>query len=173
MAKKILMIVAFKNFRDEEYFVPKEVFEKEGFGVETASTKKGTALGLFGGEVEVDLLPEEIKVGDFDAIVFVGGPGTLEYLSSEAFYRIIREAVHNEKVLGAICVAPILLANAGALEGKKATVWSSQMDKKAISIIEKKGAIYEERAVVSDGLIITANGPQAAEDFAKEVIKRV
>jgi len=38
--KKIAMIIAFSNFRDEEYFIPKEIFEEAGFEVKTVSTKK-------------------------------------------------------------------------------------------------------------------------------------
>ena len=37
--KKIAMIVAFKDFRDEEYFVPKEILETAGAEVKTASNK--------------------------------------------------------------------------------------------------------------------------------------
>ncbi len=169
--KKALFVIAFKNFRDEEYFIPQTVFKKEGFRTKTASIKKGVAFGLFGGEVEVDLIIDEVKVKDFDAIVFVGGPGTLEYLDNESSYRIAREAKRDNLLLGSISIAPIVLANAGVLRGVKATVWTSQMDKKAISVLREEEVLYQNRDVVCDGKIITASSPDAAEKFAKEVIK--
>ncbi len=171
--KKILLVIAFKNFRDEEYFIPKGVFEKDGFQTKTASTKEGTALGLFGGEADVDLVADEIKVKEFDAVVFVGGPGTLEYLDNESFYRIAREAKKESILLGAICIAPVVLANSGVLAEKKATVWTSQMDKKAISILKDGEALYQNEDVVCDGKIITARGPEVAEKFAEEIVQEL
>ncbi len=173
MMKNILLIIAFKNFRDEEYFVPKGVFEREGFQIKTASTKKGIALGLFGGEAEVDMVAEEVKVKEFDAVVFVGGPGTLEYLGNESFYHIAREAKKGNILLGAICIAPLILAKAGVLKEKKVTVWTSQMDKKAISILKNEEAFYQNEDVVCDGRIITANGPDVAENFAEEIAQEL
>ncbi len=171
--KNILLVIAFKNFRDEEYFIPKGVFERERFQTKTASTKEGVALGLFGGEAEVDLVVDEVKVKEFDAVVFAGGPGTLEYLDNELFYRIAREAKKENILLGAICIAPVVLANAGVLTEKKATVWTSQMDKKAISILKDGEALHQNKDVVCDGKIITARGPEVAEKFAAEIIEKL
>ncbi|MEA3344083.1 MAG: DJ-1/PfpI family protein, partial [Patescibacteria group bacterium] len=75
------------------------------------------------------------------------------------------------KLLGAICIAPAILARAGALKGKKATVWNSAMDKSAIKILESNGAIFQPEPVVVENKIITANGSHAAEEFAETIIK--
>ena len=171
--KKILMIIAFRDFRDQEYFLPKEIFEKEGFIVKTASTKKGTALGADGGEVEVDFSLDEVDVSQFDAVLFVGGPGALKYLDNEKSYQIAKETLNQEKILGAICIAPVILAKAKVLEGKKATVWSSPLDKTGIKILKENGAEYLAQDVVQDGKIITANGPQSAKKFAKKILENL
>jgi protease I len=65
------------------------------------------------------------------------------------------------------------LAKAGVLKGKKATVWSSPMDKSPIKILTQNGAIFENLDVVVDGNIITANGPQAAEEFGIVISKHI
>jgi protease I len=169
--KKAVMIIAFKNFRDEEYFVPKEVLEKAGIEVKTASNKKGLAIGADGGEVNVDLLVEEVDPKNFDAIIFVGGPGCLSNLDNENSYQLARKTIEENKVLAAICISPVILAKAGVLEGKRATVWSSPMDRGTVKILEEKGAIYEEESVVTDGKIITANGPASAKKFAQAIIE--
>lgn len=170
-SKKIAMIIAFKSFRDEEYFIPKEEFEKAGFVVTTVSSEKGTAIGASGGDTEVDLTLEDLDVDGFDAIVFVGGPGAYKYIDNSEAHRIAKETIEKDKVLAAICIAPAILARAGVLEGKKATVWSNILDKSAVKILEENGAIYEDKPVVVDGKIITANGPQSARDFAQKVIE--
>jgi protease I len=171
--KKIAMLVAFRGFRDEEYFVTKEVLENSGAEIKTVSTERGTAIGADGGETQIDTILDELKVSDFDAIVFIGGPKTLDYLDNETSYRIAKETISENKVLGAICISPIILAKAGVLSGKKATVWSSVLDKSPVKVLEENGAIYRGNAVVIDGKIITANGPGAAKDFGKTILSLI
>jgi protease I len=169
--KRILMAIAFRDFRDEEYFTPKRIFGEAGFEVDTASNKNGVAIGADGGEAEADFMFSEISAFNFDALIFVGGPGCLRALDNEDSYRLAKSFVFQNKVLGAICIAPVILAKAGILTGKKATVWSSSMDKSAIGILQERGAIFQASPVVVNGKIITASGPEAAEEFGKEIVK--
>ena len=165
------MIVAFRDFRDAEYFVPKEVLENAGVKVKTASNKKGLAIGADGGDVEVDLSISEINPADFDAVVFVGGPGALENLDNEDSYKVAKETISQNKVLASICISAVILAKAGVLRGKKATVWSSTMDRGPVRILEENGAIYQDKPVAVDGKIVTANGPAAAREFGKAIVE--
>ena len=169
--KKVVMIVAFRNFRDEEYFIPKEILESAGAEVKTASNKKGTAIGADGGDVQVDFLVSEVNPAEFDAIVFIGGPGCLENLDNEDSYNLAQTTVSQNKVLASICISPAILAKAGVLKGKRATVWSSALDKSTIEILEENEAIYEDKSVVQDGKIITANGPGAAKKFGQKIVE--
>lgn len=169
--KKVAVIIAFKDFRDEEYFVPKEILAAAGAEIKTASSQKGTAIGADGGEVEVDLLVSEINPADFDAVVFIGGSGALKYLDNEDSYNVAKQTVSQKKVLASICISPVILAKAGVLEGKKATVWSSPLDKSAVKILEEEGVIYQDELVVVDGKIVTGNGPAAAKKFAETIVE--
>lgn len=169
--KKIAIIIAHRNFRDEEYFVPKEILEGAGAEVKTASNQMGRALGADGGETEVNLLISEIDMADFDAVVFIGGPGCLENLDNENSYKLAEETVSQNKILASICISPIILAKAGVLAGKRATVWSSPMDKSSVKILRENGAIYQDELVVVDGKIITGNGPTAAKKFGEEIVE--
>ena len=169
--KKIAMIIAFKDFRDEEYFKPRQIFEAAGADVKTVSNEKGTAIGADGGEVEVDLLVSEINPASFDAVVFIGGPGCLENLDNEDSYQVVKDTISQNKVLASICISPTILAKAGVLAGKRATVWTSPLDKSAVRVLEDNGAIYEDKPVVIDGKIVTGSGPDAAEEFGKKIIQ--
>lgn len=170
---RIAMIIAFREFRDEEYFIPKKILESADFKITTVSSSLGTAIGKLGGDTEVDILLENLKVFDYDAVLFIGGDGVRKYWDNETCYKIAREAVKNNKVLGAICIAPVILAKAGVLKGKKATVWSSPMDKSTVKILKEEGVNYQEGPVVVEEKIVTASGPSAAKDFAKSVINLV
>lgn len=169
--KKIAMVIAFRDFRDIEYFIPRDTLIGAGAQVVNISSQKGIAIGADGGEVQVSLTPEEFKVGDFDATVFIGGSGMAKNLDSEGFQKMAQETAKAGKVLGAICIAPALLAKAGVLEGKKATVWSSPLDKSAVKILKEEGATYVIEDVVVDGKLVTASGPSAAKEFGEIVVK--
>ncbi len=170
MSKKILMVIAFKDFRDEEYFVPKRILEEHGFLIETTSNKKGIALGASGGEVEIEKAINEINVDEFEGVIFVGGSGMAKELDNLDFQKLAKDFFDRNKLVSAICIAPGVLAKAKILENKKATIWSSSLDKSPIKILEENGAIYQNENVVRDQNIITANGPQPAEEFAKAII---
>ena len=111
-----------------------------------------------------------VNVADYDAVIFIGGSGASVYFDDETVLSIAKQAHQQNKVIGAICIAPALLAKANVLQGKRATVWSSSMDKSPIKMLEQGGATYEDKPVVVDGKIITAQGPSAAKEFAEAVI---
>lgn len=168
--KKAVIIIAFRDFRDQEYFIPREILENAGVRVSTASNKKGTAIGADGGDAAVDLLVSEINPSEFDTVIFVGGPGCIKSLDNRVSYEVLKKAVVQKKVLASICISPVILAKAGVLKERKATVWSSPMDKGAIRILEQNGAIYNAEPMVIDGNIVTASGPAAAEEFGNAIV---
>ena len=165
------MVIAFRGFQDREYFVSRGVFLEAGFEVAAASSRKGTALGSAGGEERVGLALGELAPADFDAVVFIGGPGAAKFIGDAEAGRIAKEAVRAGKILGAICIAPAILAEAGVLKGKRAVVWSSELDKSAVKMLEAGGASPAAGHVAVDGKIVTANGPPAAEEFAAEIVR--
>lgn len=59
------------------------------------------------------------------------------FIHNSVALRIAQDSVKLGKVLGAICIAPRILAEAGVLKGKKATVWHSEAE-----ALKRKGAIY-------------------------------
>ena len=171
--KKIALIIAFRNFNDEEYLIPKQALETAGFEIVIASSNLGEAIGSYGAEAKIDILMKDLKVKDFAAIVFIGGSGSSKYFEDPNAHRIALEAVLEGKLLAAICIAPVILARAGVLKNKKATVWSSNMDKSFIEILRKEKADYIAEPVTTDGKIITASGPAAAKAFAMTVIEKL
>ncbi len=163
--KKVLMIIASSNFRDEEYLVPQEIFKSQGLEVVTASSSLEISRGMLGTKIKPNILITQVKVTDYEAICFVGGVGAVEYWENKTAHNIAQEAVAQNKVLAAICIAPVILANANVLKGKKATVFVSEAGK-----LKAKGVNYTGTEVEVEGNIITANGPQAAEKFAKALV---
>lgn len=160
----IAMIIAKNGFRDEEYLQPKEIFIKAGFKVDTFSSSLGIAEGMLGMKTKVDKLIDDLKVEEYDAIVFVGGVGSSEYWDNPVAHKIAKEALAKNKVLAAICIAPITLAKAGVLRGKNATVYPSEELQ-----LKQLGANYTKRDVEVDDNIVTASGPHAAKQFGEKI----
>jgi len=114
--KKIVMIIAHVNFRDEELSVPKSIFEESGAIVHVASTSLEPAKGKLGMTLIPDMLVEDIRVENYDAVVFVGGTGASCYFNSKTAHDIAKSAYLKNKLICAICAGPVILANAGTLE---------------------------------------------------------
>lgn len=174
--KKVAMIIAPENFRDEEFNIPYKHLTGKGAVVDVFSTRKGTARGMFGTTVSVNRTIDELNVSEYDAIVFVGGAGTSIVRKEKRALEIAKEAVKEDKVLGAICWAPTILAKAGVLKGKNATVWlgnDPEYGMRTDKVLEKFGATYSGEGYTVDGKIITADGPTNAENFAKAIEKLI
>ena len=165
------MIVAADGFKDEEYFIPRQIIEKADFKVFVASNQPGLAQGTAGSEIQVNFPINQLKITEYQAIVFVGGPGCLKNLDNQDSYQLAQEAIRQNKILAAICISPVILAKAGVLKDKKATVWSSPLDKTPVQILDQEGAFYQAESVVNDGKIITANGPTAAQNFGQKIVE--
>ena len=164
--KKVVMIIAEEGFQDDEFLQPKEVLEEKRIAVTVASTTLSEATGMMGAKVKPDILVSDIDLEDFDAVIFVGGMGAVQYLDDPGAHKLARDAVDVRKIVGAICIAPVILTRAGILEGKRATVWSSEAPQ-----LQAGGAHYTGQAVEKDGNIITADGPGSAREFGKEISK--
>jgi protease I len=161
---KVLMIVAPERFRDEELFITREELENAGHKTVIASTKKGKCPGSRGGFATATLSLDEVRPADYDAAVFVGGGGSKMYFDNPDAQRIAKEVHAQGKVLAAICLAPVILANAGVLKGKKATVAGTEA-----KTIESRGAKYTGPGVTVDGSIVTGNAPKSSRLFGQKI----
>lgn len=167
--KKILLVIAQEQFRDEECFIPKQVFEDAGAKVTVAAEFEKTAKGILGGTITPDIRISEVKIDDYDAIVISGGPGSRKYLWDNQYLRkLVKEADSKKKIVSAICISPVVLARAGLLKGKESTVFNSP---DTVCELEKYGAVFQDRDVVVSGRIVTGRDPRSAEAFGKAVLK--
>jgi len=167
-APLVLLIVASQGYQPIEYSVPKKILTAQGITVETASNKPGKATAADGSQTDVDVTLYNVDPKKYDGIFFIGGPGALENLDNEKSYKIIREIAQLGKPFGAICISPRILAKTGVLTGKKATGWDG--DEKLDSVFKKYGVIRIKKDVVTDGKIVTATCPAAANMFAQAIL---
>ena len=165
MTKKILLIIAPDNFRDEEYFDTKQEIEAAGFKTITANSTGQRSKSSFGKIVKPNKNIYDVSSEKFDAIVFVGGEGARIYFDNNRALELAKEFFNSGKIVSAICIAPVILVNAGFMLGKKATGFPSIRDE-----IKAVGT-YTGEPVEVDGNIITANGPKAAKEFGMKIVQ--
>ena len=164
--KRVLMVIASENFRDEEYETPRAILEKHGAKITVASSKLDPAKGMLGAMATPDILLKNAKGADYDAIVFVGGSGAKEFWSDATAHKLATEFHGKGKVTSAICIAPVTLANAGILKGRSVTAWPDVVER-----IIAKGAVKKTQGCVADGNVITADGPESAEAFGRALVE--
>ena len=164
--KKVLFIIAPKNFRDEELTEPRRVLE--GYKAKTlvASNTLSTCTGMLGAKVTPNLTLDKVQVYDYDAVIFVGGSGSTVYYEDKTALSIARESNLKGRLTCSICLASGTLAGAGVLKGKDATGWP---DTKVL--VERNGGIYTGRDVEVSGRVITAKGPAVARQFGEAIAK--
>ncbi|MDR1195459.1 MAG: DJ-1/PfpI family protein [Endomicrobium sp.] len=166
--KKVIFITAPEIFRDEEYVIPKRILEEASVKVVTASAKKGEITGRFGTKAVSEMTIDEIDPNDFDAIVYVGGAGSSVFFENATALKLANDFFSSGKPTAAICIAPTIFANTGILKGKTATSFPD-----AKEALIKGGANYTGNPLEIAGNIITANGPDAAEIFAKAILEKI
>jgi protease I len=158
------MIIPPERFRDEELFDTKEELEKIGHKTTIASTHLGLCPGSRGRSVKSELDISKLNTNNFDAVVFVGGGGSKLLFNNENAINIAKDLYEHGKIVAAICLAPVILANAGLLKGRNATVAGTEA-----RTIESKGAKYIEPGIVTDGNIVTANAPKKSRLFGQTI----
>ena len=118
-------------------------------------------------KVLVDTVIESVNPDDFDMIILPGGqPGSDNLNNDRRVKDLIKQFVQKGKLTGAICAAPIVLAGAGVLDGRRATSYPSYREKLG-------AAVYVENSVVVDGTIVTSRGPGTALAFGLAVVEKL
>jgi 4-methyl-5(b-hydroxyethyl)-thiazole monophosphate biosynthesis len=100
-------------------------------------------------------------------LVLPGGmPGAATLRDHVGLQKVLTKYAAQNRLITAICAAPMALGALGLLENHKATCYPG---------IEKylKGATLEKKLVVADGNFITGMGPGAAVDFVLAIIEKL
>lgn len=152
------------GFEEVEALAPIDLLRRAGVQVATVGVGSTTPTSSHGVTVMADISEDIFLPNDnVEAIVLPGGmPGTKNLEASETVKRAIRLASEEEITVAAICAAPSILAHAGLLQGKKATVFPG-MEKEL-------GESATGEAVVYDSPFLTARAAGSAIDFALRLI---
>ena len=143
-----------------------DLLRRAGIEVVTAGLDEQPVRASRGITLIPDVTLDKALQKDYDMVVLPGGlPGADNLKNDDRIIRLLVQMKQADKYTAAICAAPFVLAEAGLLEGKRATGYPGCLDKDSAP-----GLDYVEQPVVIDGKVITSRGPGTAMDFALELI---
>lgn len=150
------------GFEDLEATTIVDILRRAGVEVITAGLAPGLVQGSRGLRVQPDVALDEVLERDFDMIALPGGMPGSEHLKNDPRVQALLKRMSNEgRYTAAICAAPMALAAAGLLDGRRATSYPGVVDK-----LDLPGTVYLSEPVVVDGKVVTSRGPGTAMDFA-------
>lgn len=164
--KRVLMPLG-HGFEEIEAIAVVDILRRGGVEVVVAGTQPGPLKGRGGVQVLADVELDDVgKDQSFDMLVIPGGPGVAEMARDARVLALIRDFHRDGRWTAAICAAPLVLAAAGIMDGKRATSYPSVRDDLSMTV-------YSEDRVAEDGAIITSRGPGTAEEFALTLLERL
>ena len=155
-----------EGFEEIEAISIIDVLRRARFNVTTVSvTGKREVKGSHSIPVLADKLFEEVNYELIEMIVLPGGmPGAAHLNEHDGLKKQIKAFADEDKPLGAICAAPMVLGELGLLEGKKAVCYPG---------FEKhlKGATIVMEPTLQSGNLIMGRGAGVAIKFALKIVE--
>jgi protein deglycase len=158
-----------EGFEEIEAITMIDLLRRADIEVVTASLAPGPVSGSHGITVEPDAELETVLGQSFDMVALPGGmPGATNLAADPRILALLRQLAASGHFTAAICAAPIALAKAGIIAGKRATSFPGFLTSENAPDTE-----LSDDSVVEDGKIITSRGPGTAMDFALALIERL
>ena len=153
------------GFEEIEAITTIDLLRRANVQLTTVSiTGNPMVLGAHNIAVEADGLIERIDFSDAEMLILPGGQTKLGECS--ALCDLLVEHNKADKMIAAICAAPMVLGKLGILKGKQATCYPGF--EQAL-----EGATYTGDLVTVDGNITTGEGPAAAFPYAYELLSQL
>jgi 4-methyl-5(b-hydroxyethyl)-thiazole monophosphate biosynthesis len=165
MKMRVLCLVA-EGVEELELVAPVDLLRRAGAEVVLAVVGKAIeVMGRNGMMLRGDVVLDGEGAGDFDLLLIPGGPAVGVLREDGRAEELARRFFAAGKPVAAICAGPLVLEDAGLLEGRRFTAHASVVN-------ELPGALTGER-VVEDGLLITARGAGTAVEFGLALVDRL
>jgi 4-methyl-5(b-hydroxyethyl)-thiazole monophosphate biosynthesis len=156
------LIVLADGFEEIEALTVVDILRRSGIEVTIAGLVSTMVDGSHKIRVMAEKKLNEVKTADYDAIILPGGSGYKNLMNSKAVLDMLKEFDKKGKLIAAICAAPTVLAKAGLLDKRIATVYPG---------LEKQIPRPRDAKIVVDGNIVTSRSPGTAMIFALKIVE--
>jgi len=169
--KRSIGIVLFPGFEMLDAMGPVELFgmHSDAFDIVIVAEKAGSVASDQGPKLVVDATFADDR--QFDILLVPGGPGTRQQVENPVIVDWLRQASARAEYVTSVCTGAVLLAQAGILNGKRATT-----NKVSFAWVVSQGPTVDwvtEARWVEDGTVMTSSGVSAGMDMALALISRL
>jgi 4-methyl-5(b-hydroxyethyl)-thiazole monophosphate biosynthesis len=166
-SKTVLVPIA-QGFEEIETMAIVDILRRAGAKVVLAGVGAFPVVGRSGVSLNPDAtIDEALKTAPYDAVVLPGGlPNAFTLRDDPRIKSAVRGHAEQNKLVGAICAAPLALQSAGVLEGHKATSHPGAKDAMALPG-------YCDDSVVVSGRVVTSRAPGTALKFAFALVQQL
>lgn len=145
------------------------ILRRAGIEVVMAGLHPGSVCASRGTVIVPDTPLEQVMDDDFDLVVLPGGlPGADNLRDDPRIIHLLQRTHAEGRLVGAICAAPKVLAQAGLLAGHRVTHYPGALSEEALT-----GATASQAAFETDGRVLTSRGPGTAMDFALALVEKL
>ena len=163
MTKRVLCLLA-EGFEEIETVTPVDLLRRAGAEVVLAALGEGIhCTGRCGIVLHADAKLADVDPADFDLLLLPGGPGVQRLRAEGRAASLACDFAESGRAVAAICAAPLVLHDAGLLEGRAYTAHDSTWN----VLSAARGG---ERVVV-DGALVTSRGAGTALEFGLALIE--
>ena len=121
----------------------------------------------------VDYVIDEIDARLFDALAIPGGFEVYGFYNDaydDKFLSLIKTFKSNDKIIASICVGALPIGKSGVLEGRKGTIYNSEIRREALKAF---GVNVIHQPIVIDDNVITSWNPATAIDVALLLLEKL
>ncbi len=167
--RKVAML-ATDGVEQVELTAPWQALKEARADVTLVSLKSGKIQGFIHEEkadtFPVDKLARDVSARDFDALVLPGGLRNTEALRASAeAVEFVRGFMESDKPVAAICHAPRLLVEVGAVEGRTLTSHPDLADE-----IREAGGTWVDKQAAVDQRLLTSRRQEDLASFCGHLI---
>jgi len=170
--KHIAILIAPHGTEDSEFAKPRDAVIAAGgkvtvIGLETGEAKTNNHDVEPGSAYRVDRAIGDVSADHFDGLIIPGGcVGADKLRASEQVVAFVGDFFAREKPVAAICHAPWVLIEAGAVKGRKLTSFKSIK-----TDIDNAGGQWVDEEVVVDRGLITSRSPKDLPAFNAKLVE--
>ena len=162
--KKAIVFLA-EGFEEIEAISIIDILRRAEISVTTISVSKDKLVkGAHNIPVQADKLFDDVDFANYEMLILPGGMPGAKNLNEHEGVKEQLKAFAKDKLIGAICAAPMVLGGMGLLKGKRATCFPGFEP-------ELIDATVTNEPVTVDGNIITGKGPAFAIKFSLQIIE--
>jgi 4-methyl-5(b-hydroxyethyl)-thiazole monophosphate biosynthesis len=156
------LIVIPDGFEEIEFCCPFDILVRGGINVLVAGYNGTELTGAHGLQVRANMTLFGAASKMYDCVILPGGVGCYTMRGDEMLGKFLTEHARCDRLICAICAAPLILHDVGLLRGKKYIAHPGTYDE--LTDVSKGSDI------IVDGNLITGSGPGAAAKFGFEIL---